>query len=242
MLFLIVFAESRTVFIFKTSVIDDSGRIIRSLDAFRPLTLCNCYCKLLRGFHWYTMRCIHPSQRCISSRQMTDNFFEIETTALAHVAVCSARIRCLFDRLCRCLSQCQSLLDLSSLCLRMLGCLAFSVASYEEFLATAPRIWNSREQNEDTFFWPEEYDKVCLVSGFFFAMAFGPIFRCLQETIVSKSLDHLDFLQPAQCAYADDFAVDSSSFREMISALAPAFRSVDYIVGLNLNHRKCCWV
>ena len=48
----------------------------------------------------------------------------------------------------------------------------------------------------------------CLVSGFFFAMAFDPIFRCLQETIVSKSLDHLDFLQPAQCAYADDFAVD----------------------------------
>ena len=32
------------------------------------------------------MRCIHPSQRCISSRQVTDNIFEIETTALAHVA------------------------------------------------------------------------------------------------------------------------------------------------------------
>ena len=34
------------------------------------------------------MRCIHPSQRCISSRQITDNIFEIETTALAHV-VCA---------------------------------------------------------------------------------------------------------------------------------------------------------
>ena len=32
------------------------------------------------------MRCIHISQRCISSRQMTGNIFEIETTALAHVA------------------------------------------------------------------------------------------------------------------------------------------------------------
>ena len=30
--------------------------------------------------------CVHPSQRCISSGQMTDNIFEIETTALAHVA------------------------------------------------------------------------------------------------------------------------------------------------------------
>ena len=81
------FAESRTVFIFKTSDIDDNGRIFRSPDALRPLTLCNCDCKLLtsaicRGLHWYTMRCIHPSQRCISSRHMTDN----ETTALAHVA------------------------------------------------------------------------------------------------------------------------------------------------------------
>ena len=85
------FAESRTVFIPKTSDTDDIGRIIRSLDALRPLTLCNCVCKLLtsaicRGLHWYTMRCIHPSQRCISSGQMTDNIFEIETTALAHVA------------------------------------------------------------------------------------------------------------------------------------------------------------
>ena len=85
------FAESRTVFNPKTSDIDDNGRIIRSPDALRPLTLCNCDCKLLtsaicRGLHWYTMRCIHPSLRCISSRQTADNIFEIETTALAHVA------------------------------------------------------------------------------------------------------------------------------------------------------------
>ena len=61
------FAESRTVFILKTFDTDDLGRIIRSPDALRPLTLCNCDCKLLtsaicRGLHWYTMRCIHPSQ------------------------------------------------------------------------------------------------------------------------------------------------------------------------------------
>ena len=67
------------------------GRNIRSPDALRPLTLCNCDCKLLtsvicRGLHWYTMRCFHPSQRSLSSRHMTDNIFEIETTALAHVA------------------------------------------------------------------------------------------------------------------------------------------------------------
>ena len=27
-----------------------------------------------------------------------------------------------------------------------------------------------------------------------------------------------------------------------MTALAPAFRSKDYIAGLNLNYRKCCWV
>ena len=32
------------------------------------------------------------------------------------------------------------------------------------------------------------------------------------------------------------------SVRELMSALAPAFRSVDYIAGLNLNYRECCWV
>ena len=85
------FAESTTVFIPETSNTDDLGRIVRSPDALRQLTLCNCDCKLLtsavcRGLHWCTMQCIHPSQRCISSRQMTDDIFEIETTALAHVA------------------------------------------------------------------------------------------------------------------------------------------------------------
>ena len=47
--------------------------------------------------------------------------------------------------------------------------------------------------------------------------------------------DKMDFLQPAQCACADDLAVASSSFGELIFALALAFRSVDYINGLNLN-------
>ena len=90
-----LFAKSRTVFIPKSYDVDNNGRIIGSLEALRPLTLCNCDCKILttaicRGLHWYTMRCIHSSQRCMSSRQTTDNIFEIETIALAHVA-CAPR-------------------------------------------------------------------------------------------------------------------------------------------------------
>ena len=41
------FAENRTVSFPKTSDTDDLGRIIRLPDALRPLTLCNCDCKLL---------------------------------------------------------------------------------------------------------------------------------------------------------------------------------------------------
>ena len=73
-------------------------------------------------------------------------------------------------------------------------------------------------------------------------MAFDPIFRWLQEEIIPRNPKNLDFLQPVQCAFADDLAVASSLFRELMSALAPAFRSVDYIAGLNFNYRKCCWV
>ena len=36
------------------------------------------------GLHLDTMRCIRPSQRRISAKHMTDDIFEIETTALAH--------------------------------------------------------------------------------------------------------------------------------------------------------------
>ena len=78
----------------------------------------------------------------------------------------------------------------------------------------------------------------CPASGFLFAMAFDPIFRWLQDAIIPRNPAGL---QPAQCAYADDLAV-ALSFRCLMTALAPAFQTVDQIAGLKLNHRKCCWV
>ena len=51
------------------------------------------------------------------------------------------------------------------------------------------------------------------------------------------------FLQPAQCAHADDLAVAAPSFRNLMTAVAPAFQSVDSIAGLNFKlSKKCCWV
>ena len=228
------FAESRTVFIPKTSDIDDNGRIIRSPDALRPLTLCNCDCKLLtsaicRGFHWYTMRCIHPSQRCISSGQLTDNIFEIETTGLAHVA-CAPQESGIF------------LTDFAAACPSVNHSWIFSVLEntglpgflcrflrsiYRDSITHVEFAGADREQ----FLMARVVRQGCPASGFLFTMAFDPIFRWLQETIIPRNPDNLEFLQLAQCAYVDDLAVASFSCRGLLSALALALRSVDYIAG-----------
>ena len=73
-------------------------------------------------------------------------------------------------------------------------------------------------------------------------MAFDPIFRWLQDAIIPRNPAGLDFLQPVPCAYADDLAVAAPSSQGLITAMAPAFQTVDRIAGLNLNDRKCCWV
>ena len=51
---------------------------------------------------------------------------------------------------------------------------------------------------------------------------------------IPRNPDGLDFLQPAQCAYADDLAVAASSFRGLMTALAPAFHSVDHTAGIDI--------
>ena len=167
-----LFAESRTVFIPKSSDVDNNGTIVRSPEALRPLTLCNCDCKILttaicRGLHWYAMR-------CISSRQMTDNIFEIETTALAHVACAPRESGFFFDRFCSCVSWCQSLLDLPRtgktelpefIC-RFLRRIYYDSTTNVEFAGT------TRGQ----FLMARGVRQGCPASGFLFAIAFDPIF------------------------------------------------------------------
>ena len=42
-------------------------------------------------------------------------------------------------------------------------------------------------------------------------------------------------LQPTICASADDFAVAAPSFRTLVPAIAPVFRTVDKVTGMNLS-------
>ena len=74
------FAASTTVPIPKSIAVNDQGRIVRSLDSLRPLTLCNCDWRILTtalciGLRQYSMSCIHQVQRSVTNRQMSDNIF-----------------------------------------------------------------------------------------------------------------------------------------------------------------------
>ena len=198
------YAESWTVFITKTSDIDDNGRIIRSPDALRPSTLCNCDCELLtsaicRRLHWYTMRCIHPSQRCISSRQMTDNIFEIETTTLAHVACASQESGILLTDFAAAYpsvnhSWILSVIEKTELpdfiCRFLRGIYNDSITHVEFAGAERGQFLMARGVRQG-----------CPASGFLFVMAFDPIFRWLQEAVIPRNAENLEFLQPVQCAY-----------------------------------------
>ena len=167
--------------------IDDNGRIIRSLDALRPLTLCNCDGKLLtsaicRGLHWYTMRRFRPSQRCISSGQMTDNIFEIETTALAHVACAPQESGVL-------------LTDFAAVYPSVNHSWIFSVLENTGLPGFIFRFLRSVHSDSITHveFAGATWGQVlmtsgvrqgCPASGFLFAMAFDPVFRWLQEAVI----------------------------------------------------------
>ena len=73
-------------------------------------------------------------------------------------------------------------------------------------------------------------------------MAFDPIFRWLHGSVSPRNPADPEILQPVPGAHADDFAGAALSFRSLLLALSPAFKVVDSIAGLDLNHRKCFWV
>ena len=214
------FAESRTVFIHQSSDIDNNGRIVRSPESLRPLTLCNCDCKILttalcRGLHWYTMRCIHPSQRCISARQMTDNIFEIETTALCPCCVFPTRVRYLLTDFAAAypsvnhswIFQVLEKTELPEFICRVLRRIFYDSTTRVEFAG----------MTRGQFLMARGVRQGCPASGFLFSMAFDPINCWLQDAIIPRNPASLDFLQPAQCACADDLAVAAPSFRDLMT-------------------------
>ena len=160
---------------------------------------------------------------------MTDNIFEIETTALAHVA---------------CAPQDSGVLltDFAAAYPSVNHSWIFSVLENTGLPDFLCRFLRSIDRDSIThvelagaergqFLMARGARQGCPASDFLFAMAFDPIFRWLQESIIPRNVGNLEFLQPAQCAYADDLAVASSSFSR-----------IDVCAGASIPfHRLHCW-
>ena len=141
---------------------------------------------------------------------MTDNIFEIETTALAHVACAPPESDVLLTNFAAAYPSVNhswifSVIEITGL--HAFIC-RFLPSIYKDTITHVEFAGAERGQ----FLIARGVRQGCPASGFLFAVAFDPIFRWLQESIIPKNPDNLDFLQPAQSAYADDLAVASSSF------------------------------
>ena len=223
-------------FIPKSTDVDDNGLKVRSPDGLRPLTLSNCDCKIITtaifcGLHTYTIRKKKTAQRCTSSREMTDKIFEVETTALAHVTCATRDSGILLTDFAAAYSSVEKAEPPEFICQFLRMIYSNSMTEVEFAQKTRGQFLKARCVRQG-----------CLAIGFLFAMVFDPIFQWLHDSIIPRNPAAPDFLQPSPCAEADDFAAAALSFRSLMTALSLAIVVVDRVAGLNLNHRKCCWV
>ena len=152
---------------------------------------------------------------------MTDNIFEIETAARAHVACAPQESGILLtDFAAACPGVKHSWIlsvigktDLLGFIGRFLRIIYLESITHVEFAGVTRR----------QFRMARGVRQGCLASGFPFAMAFDPIFRWLQETVIPRNPHNLDFLQPAQCAKTDDVAVAAPSFSEFDDCIGTGF-------------------
>ena len=234
-------AAIRTVFIPWISTVDDQGRIVRPLDAPRPLTLCNCDGKIpttsiCAGLHQYSVNSTHPAQRCVSTIQMTDNILEIET-ALAR---------------CSCMHQDSGMTDFAcsypsvnhDWIFRVL-CRAGLPAFVQNFLRMiyegSSDAVECAGEARGHFSMARGVRQGCPASGFLTTMEFDPILRWLHGMDIPKDSSLPACLQPTPCAYAD-FAVAAPSLRTLMPTIASAFRTVDKVTSINLKYQTCYWV
>ena len=81
-----------------------------------------------------------------------------------------------------------------------------------------------------------------------FAMARGVRHGCLASGVFTHDADIPRnpslpaCLQPAPCAYADDFPIAAPSFRTLMPTIALPFLFIDRVTGMNPNYKKRHWV
>ena len=222
------FAASRTVFIPKSTAVDDQGRIVRSPDALRPPTSCNCDCEMLTSALWvglrqYSVSCFHP--RLKDAPQPGKGW--IASSRLRQRPLSNARV-------------CQGMLVFSSRILHALG-RAFSTVGSFEFCKKAGlpallQLLRQRIYNESTtavghagqkrvhFAMARRVRQGCPARGVLPIMAFDPIFRWLNDVIIHRIRSVPECLHPTACACADRSALAAPSFRTLMTVIASAFR------------------
>ena len=173
---------------------------------------------------------------------MTDNIFEKETTALANFA-CVARDSCIL------------LADFACAYPGVNHSWIFHVLEKTElsvFFQQFLRMIHSNSMTEldilteldfsgeagGQIFMAMGVRQGCPASGFF-EKKIKSYFRWLHHAVIPRDPAVPASLQPAPCAYVDDFAVAVSSFRSLMPALSPAFKVIDSIAGRNFHHQKC---
>ena len=159
-----------------------------------------------------------PSPAMCLYRHMTDNIFEMEATALAHVARATRDSRILLtDFACAYPSVNHSwifhVLEKSGLprfIQQFLRIICNNSVTDVEFAGkTRRQLLMARGVRQG-----------CRASGFLFAMAFYPICRCLHGSIIPMNPGDPKFLHPLPRAYADDFAFAAPSFLSLMPALS----------------------
>ena len=103
------FGASRTVFTPKNSDANAQGLLIRTPEALRPLTLCNCDCEVITsalcaGQRKYSIGCVHPSQWCVAQRitLRTLGFFSLTSRVLSPVWTTDGSSRSYREQVSRC--------------------------------------------------------------------------------------------------------------------------------------------
>ena len=173
---------------------------------------------------------------------MTDNIFEIETTAIAHVACAPQESGILLTEFAAAYPSVNHswifhVLEKAELPRFMCR---FLQSIYVDSNTEVEFAWENRGHFLMTMGrqarLSSEWFPICKWRSI---QSFdGSRTRSFQKTLPFQTF----FNQPSPCAYADDFAVAASSFRLLMTALSPAFVVVDRVAGLTLDHRKCCWV
>ena len=161
---------------------------------------------------------------------MTDNIFEIETTALTHVACAPQESGILLTDFAAAYPSVNhswifhvlEKTELPEFIFRFLRRIHCDSTTHVEFAG----------MTRGQFLMARGVRQGCPASGFLFAMTFDPMFRWLQDAIIPRNPADLDFIQSMSCAYADDLVVAASSFRRLMTAVTPAFQIVDQITGL----------